>query len=69
VVAEAAIVKPDISVILTSAYSREMIESTKGLPQVRAFIRKPFQLGELLATLRSLGAKEDATARRANTNP
>lgn len=69
VVAEAAIVKPDISVILTSAYSREMIESTKGLPQVRAFIRKPFQLGELLATLRSLGAKEDAPARQSNANP
>jgi PAS domain S-box-containing protein len=69
VVAEAAIVRPDIRVILTSAYSREMIESTKGLPQVRAFIRKPFQLGELLKTLRSLGWSDDAAARQADTNP
>ena len=62
VVAEAAIVRPDIKVILTSAYSREMIEGTKGLPQVRAFIRKPFQIADLLMTLRSLGANKDAAA-------
>jgi PAS domain S-box-containing protein len=62
VVAEAAIVRPDIKVILTSAYSREMIEGTKGLPQVRAFIRKPFQIADLLMTLRSLDANKDAAA-------
>jgi hypothetical protein len=49
-------------VILTSAYSREMIEGTKGLPQVRAFIRKPFQIADLLMTLRSLDANKDAAA-------
>ena len=35
-------------VILTSAYSQEMIEGSMRAPQIRGFIRKPFQFGELL---------------------
>ena len=69
VVAEAAIVKPDIKVILTSAYSREMIEGTKGLPQVRAFIRKPFQIADLLMTLRSLDANRRRRGKLSKTDP
>ena len=53
VVAEAANVRPNIKVILTSAYSQEMIEGSMRAPQIRSFIRKPFQLGELLKMLRS----------------
>jgi DNA-binding NtrC family response regulator len=53
IVAEAANVRPDIRVVLTSAYSQEMIEGSMGAPQIRSFIRKPFELGELLETLRS----------------
>jgi PAS domain S-box-containing protein len=52
VVAEAANVRPDIGVILTSAYSQEMIEGSMNAPQIRAFIRKPFQLEDLLKTFR-----------------
>jgi len=51
VVAEAAQVRPDIRVILTSAYSQEMTKGAVSAPQVRSFIRKPFQLGDLVKTL------------------
>jgi CheY-like chemotaxis protein len=53
IVAEAANVKPNIRIILTSAYSQEMIADAMSPPQIRSFIRKPFQLGELLKALRS----------------
>ncbi len=50
---EAAVdIRPNIKVILTSAYSQEMIEGSMRAPQIRTFIRKPFQLGELLKILR-----------------
>jgi PAS domain S-box-containing protein len=51
VVAEAAHLRPDIRVILTSAYSQEMTKGTVSAPQVRSFIRKPFQLEDLVKTL------------------
>jgi CheY-like chemotaxis protein len=53
ILAEAAQVKPEIRVILTSAYSREMIEGSVSEPQIHSFIRKPFQFEDLLKTLRS----------------
>jgi CheY-like chemotaxis protein len=53
VVEAAAKVGPDIKVILTSAYSQEIIEGSMRAPQIRGFIRKPFQLMELLKMLRS----------------
>jgi PAS domain S-box-containing protein len=53
VVVEAANVRPDIGVVLTSAYSQEMVAGAMSAPQIRAFIRKPFQLGDLVQTLRS----------------
>jgi PAS domain S-box-containing protein len=53
VVAEAANMRPDIRVILTSAYSQELIAGPMSSPQIRSFIRKPFQLGDLLQTLQS----------------
>jgi DNA-binding NtrC family response regulator len=51
VVAAAVQVRPDIRVIMTSAYSQEMIEGIVSAPQVRNFIRKPFQLGDLVKTI------------------
>ena len=54
VVAEAAKVRPDINVILTSAYSREMIADAIDAPQIRDFIRKPYKFGDLLQTLRNV---------------
>jgi PAS domain S-box-containing protein len=44
---------PQVKVILTSAYSEEMVSGSLSAPQVRGFVRKPFQLGALLSTLRN----------------
>jgi CheY-like chemotaxis protein len=53
VVAEAVKARPDIRVVLTSAYSQEMIADPMGASQIRGFIRKPFQLEELVHMLRN----------------
>jgi PAS domain S-box-containing protein len=53
VVAEAANAKPNIKVILTSAYSQETMADAMSPPQIHSFIRKPFQFADLLNTLRS----------------
>jgi DNA-binding NtrC family response regulator len=54
IVVEATSVKPNIKVILTSAYSREKIDGLMMSPQIRSFIRKPFQLGDLVKTLENV---------------
>jgi hypothetical protein len=46
-------VRPDIKVVLTSAYSQEMIAGAMNAPQIRGFIRKPFQLGDLVKKLKN----------------
>jgi PAS domain S-box-containing protein len=51
VVAEAARVRPNIKVILTSAYSEEMIAGAMSAAQIRGFVRKPFQIGDLVKTI------------------
>ena len=51
IVAEAARTRPDTKVILTSAYSQEMLKLPMSEPQIRGFIRKPFQFGDLVKTL------------------
>ncbi len=48
VVAEALQVVPDSKVIVTSAYSEEMVMTTISSPLIRGFIRKPFRLGKLV---------------------
>lgn len=53
VMAEAGRTGPHIGVILTSAYSREMLADALSEPQVRGFIRKPFQLEALVRTIRN----------------
>jgi len=52
--AEAAQVRPDIRVILTSAYSPEMIKGTMSAPPIRNSIRKPFQLEDLVKMLENV---------------
>jgi DNA-binding NtrC family response regulator len=52
VVVEAAASAPDTRVILTSAYSKEMFAGLTTAPQIRDFIRKPFQFADLVKTLR-----------------
>jgi DNA-binding NtrC family response regulator len=53
IIAEAVSAKPGIKVILTSAYSEEMIARSIHAPQVHSFIRKPFQFADLLKVLRN----------------
>jgi DNA-binding NtrC family response regulator len=52
VVAEAARAQPAMKVILTSAYSQEMLALPLSAPQVCGFVRKPFQLESLVQALR-----------------
>jgi CheY-like chemotaxis protein len=54
VLREAVEASPQVKVILTSAYSEEMVKRSLSAPQVRGFVRKPFQLGTLLSTLRNV---------------
>jgi PAS domain S-box-containing protein len=44
---------PEIKVIITSAYGEEMARASLTASQVRGFVRKPFQLSTLVATLRN----------------
>jgi signal transduction histidine kinase/ligand-binding sensor domain-containing protein/CheY-like chemotaxis protein len=52
IVAEAAHTRPGMRVILTSAYSQEMLTPPMSAAQIHGFIRKPYQLGDLVQTLR-----------------
>jgi PAS domain S-box-containing protein len=54
VLAEATRIRPEIKVVLMSAYSRETAKSFFDSPQIRAFIRKPFSLGDLTRLLRTV---------------
>jgi two-component system, cell cycle sensor histidine kinase and response regulator CckA len=51
IVIEASRARPDVRVILTSAYSQEMMAGKITAPQIRDFIRKPFRLEALVKTL------------------
>jgi len=52
VVAAAAKARPDLKVVLTSAYSEEMATPTWSTPLIHGFIRKPYRFGDLAQTLR-----------------
>jgi len=52
VVLEAGKIRPDIRIVLTSAYSRSMAPSLD-VPQIKGFVRKPFQIDELVQLLRA----------------
>ena len=52
VIQEAANVRPDIRVVLTSAYSEVMIADKIRASQIRAFVRKPFLLADIVNALR-----------------
>jgi DNA-binding NtrC family response regulator len=56
VLAEAAQTRPDIRVVLTSAYSQEMLMPSMSGPQICEFIRKPYRLGDLVQTLRKVAS-------------
>ena len=52
VFAELRRIRPDVKVILTTAYSQETTMTTVGGQQAWAFIRKPYQLNDLVRLLR-----------------
>jgi PAS domain S-box-containing protein len=53
IVAEAANSRPDIRVILTSAYGQQMFSDATSGPEIRGFIRKPFRLADLVKVLQT----------------
>jgi DNA-binding NtrC family response regulator len=54
-------IRPDIKVILTSAYSPEMVTEAVGGPGAWEFIRKPYSLGDLLLRLQKTLALPDSS--------
>ena len=56
IIREAATTKPNVKVVLTSAYSPEMLTDAGvvSTPQVRDFLRKPFRLADLVHKLQSI---------------
>lgn len=46
--------QPGMKIILTSAYAEEMVKATLSAAQVRGFVRKPFQLGDLVRIIRDV---------------
>jgi CheY-like chemotaxis protein len=54
VFAELRAIRHDVKVVLTSAYSREMVAPSLKASQVRGFIRKPYQSGDLVQLLRDV---------------
>jgi CheY-like chemotaxis protein len=54
VLAQVAQVRPNVKIILTSAYSEETARTFLNGPPIQGFVRKPFQFGHLVRTLRSL---------------
>jgi DNA-binding NtrC family response regulator len=57
---EAFRIRPDMKVIVTSAYGEEVVDAHYSGLRVNHFIRKPFQLDDLV---RSFGSVLSATAR------
>jgi CheY-like chemotaxis protein len=53
IITVAAEARPDIKVIMTSAFSEEMVMAAATAPQIRGLLRKPFRFEDLLRTLRS----------------
>jgi signal transduction histidine kinase len=54
VLAEAVQARPNIKIILTSAYSEETARTVLNRPQIGGFVRKPFEFGHLVQTLRGV---------------
>jgi two-component system, cell cycle sensor histidine kinase and response regulator CckA len=52
VIAEATRIRPEMKIVITTAYSRETVTPTLNAPHLTGFIRKPFQLGDLVRLLR-----------------
>ena len=61
---EAQRIRPEVKIILTSAYGREIAMGSIDAPQVRGYIRKPFRLADLVQLLRDALSPETNTVFR-----
>ncbi len=62
--------RPDLKIILTSAYSRETVDASFAGLRIESFVRKPFQLAELLQQLRgALSTSTGADAQSMHITP
>ena len=50
--------RPNLKVILTSAYSRETVDASFAGLRIERFIRKPFQIGDLMSLLQDVMSKK-----------
>ncbi len=64
--AEATRIRPDIKIILTSAYNQKMVMDRIESPTIRGFIRKPFRLDEIVQLMRDVLASPGV---RSSTEP
>jgi two-component system, cell cycle sensor histidine kinase and response regulator CckA len=55
-------IQPDLKIIFTSAYGREMVDVSLAGLSVEHFIRKPFQLNELVDTLSAAISELDSSS-------
>jgi DNA-binding NarL/FixJ family response regulator len=62
VAAVAAEARPGLKVVLTCAYDEKLVRATVGATQACGFIRKPFQVDDLVHTLRSAMSVRGTTA-------
>ena len=53
VVREVEQTRPGVGVLLTSAYGEDVVRDTLTGPQIRGYVRKPFQFANLLHSIRS----------------
>jgi DNA-binding response OmpR family regulator len=61
VLAEAVQARPDIKIILTSAYGEETATKVLNGLQIGGFVRKPFEFGYLVQTLRGVLSSNSAS--------
>jgi PAS domain S-box-containing protein len=54
VLEELRTIQPQVKIVLTSAYSRQTTATLIECPEVKGFLRKPYQFGELMQVLRSV---------------
>ncbi len=65
VLAEAQRLRPESNIILTTAYGRETAGPSFDVPQLKGFIRKPYQFAELMDLIRKTLTVEPRSGRRA----
>jgi two-component system, cell cycle sensor histidine kinase and response regulator CckA len=62
VISEVSRIRPDVKIVLTSAYDSHGFRDALASPQVKGFIRKPYEFSELLQVLGRVVEKSPAEA-------